>query len=1081
MNKGEESKDMLQLFSSRLSERNRRPRILILIVALWMIVALSSGTFLLYQYGFARADAPYSLVTFRGTVPTLIQQSKSLGAANTSQQISLSLGLRLQYADQLKGYVQDIYSPQSVNYHRYLTQRQFDGVFAPSPATYNAALHYLQQSGFAVTNTYNNRLLIAFKGSIGLAEQVFHVTINTYATPNGQTYYANTNDPVLPSTFASQVLSLDGLNNLVHFQHAAAPTGSVPGKSAATCIGHGSGYYTPDQIANAYNLNGAYNQGYHGEGQTVALFELASFQISDLTAYESCFGQSNANIKAITAGSDPIPAGKSMIQVETDAELILSAAPHLRQLRIYEAGTSLTDYNAQWAQILVDAPAVVSTSWYSCESDMLQNDPNELSQENTYFMTAAVQGQTILASSGDSGSSGCYFDGTKNTALSADDPASQPYVTAVGGTTLHLNASGSYGSESVWNDTPKTGQASGATGGGLSQVWSQPAWQSSSGTQNSHSNGKREVPDVSLNADYLTGYPIYCTAAAAGCNSGKPWIIEGGTEAAAPLWAAFIALTNEASEKTGRFAVGFANPLLYQDAGSSSYNRDFHDITSGNNNYAGLQSSNAYQSAHIYNLATGLGSYNAGNMLKDLVALNSTNSNQGVAPANTNWYFAEGSVGGGFTEYLTLENPDPVNTSYVAVTYLLQTSPPSTKTVNHTVNASSRVTVKVNDDLGISPTGNQVSVAAIVNVMTGAPIIAERPMYFDFNNIQSGTDVIGAPYPSTSYYFAEGNTTQSGSSKYWTFVTLLNPSSKLTDSVTLTYYTGSCTTNCPTETKTVGPMQRQTASPTDVGLHQQVAISVTSNNPVVAERPMYFSDNIPNAGGTTTGAASQIGATSTGTKWLFAEGNTGTNFQQYYELANFGSKTATATIDLEYPGGTSQLNTVTVPAYSFSTFDVNAHNGTQTANSAKITSDNPIVADRLMYFHYGSSNYSGGTDVIGTNAAASAYSFAEGDTAGNFTEFLTLQNPTAKTETVAITFFYNGMIFQQQQKVNAHSRFTLNVNSVPITPGAVSMTVQAISGSAKPVIVAERPMYFGYNNDQGGTDVIGYTNYLYQH
>lgn len=1072
---------MLQHLFSHLSERNSRARVLLLAAVLWLVVALSGGTFLLYQLGYVRAAAPYSLVTFRGTVPGLIRQSKTLGAANTNQQISLSLGLNLRYADQLKGYVQDIYRPKSVNYHRYLTPQQFTGVFSPSPATYSAALQFLQQSGFTITNTYSNRLSIAFKGTIGQAEQAFHVTINTYAAPNGQTFYANTNDPVLPSTFASQVLSLEGLNNVVQFRHAANSTSSLAGNAAVSCIGHGSGYYTPDQIASAYNLNGAYNQGYHGEGQTVALFELDSYQASDLAAYESCFGHSHTNIQTITTGNDPIPADKGMIQVQTDAELILGAAPGLGQLRIYEASpVSISDYNAEWNKILLDAPAVVSTSWYTCESDMLQNNPGELNQENTFFMTAAAQGQTIIASSGDSGSSGCYFDGKQNTALSTDDPASQPYVTAVGGTTLSLNSSGGYGSEVVWNNTPKSGQTTGASGGGLSQVWSLPSWQSAPGVQNQYSNGKREVPDVSLNADYLNGYPIYCTAAAAGCSGSKPWITEGGTDAAAPLWAAFVALTNEASEKFGSFPVGFANPLLYQDASGSTFSADFHDVTNGNNDYAGLQPNNLYPAASVYDLATGLGSYNAGNMLPDLATLILNNSGWRTAPANTNWYFAEGSVGGGFTEYITIENPDPVNTSYISITYMLQTSPPSTRTVNYTIKPSTRYTVHVNSDLGISPTAKQVSVAAKVYVLTGAPVIAERPMYFTFNGIQSGTDVLGSAFPGTSYYFAEANTTQNSTSKYWTYISLLNPSTSLTDTVKLTYYTGNCTTNCPTETKTVGPQQRQTATPTDVGLHQKVSIAVTSNNPVVAERPMYFSDNIPKAGGATTGAASQVGATAPGTDWLFAEGYTGANYQEYFELANYGASAANATIKLEYTDGSSQSYSVTVPADGFTTFDANAHPGTTTSFSAEITSNNPIVADRLMYFHYGSSHYSGGTDVIGATAASNVYSFAEGYTAGNFTEYLTIQNPTANNETVAMTFFVNGLVFQQQQTVYAHSRYTLNVNNLinPISTGEVSMTVQAVypTGSTTPVVVAERPMYFGYYSDQGGTDIIGYTN-----
>ncbi len=363
-------------------------------------------------------------------------------------------------------------------------------------------------------------------------------------------------------------------------------------------------------------------------------------------------------------------------------------------------------------------------------------------------------------------------------------------------------------------------------------------------------------------------------------------------------------------------------------------------------------------------------------------------------------------------------------------------------------------------------------------------------MYFSNHTIvgiASGTDVLGATSPGTDYYFSEASSV----SGYSTFLTMLNPSSTLTDAVTITYYTGSCggtdQSSCPTETKTLTPLQRQTAEPTDIGLHQKLSIRVHSDNPVVVERPLYFSATIPNVG-STTGAASEVGATSPGTDWLFAEGYTGTNFQEYYELANFGATSANATIKLEYTNGAVQAVPVVVPAYSHVEFDVNNANAhpnnayctpspcqVTSSVSAEVTSDNPIVADRLMYFHYNGN--SGSTDVVGTPAAQSIYAFAEGYTANSFTEFLTLQNPTNTVETVAVTLFTaNSLVLQQQLTLAAHSRSTLNINNVlnPIQPNSVSMVVQLI-GSGQ--IVAERPEYFNWQGDPGGTDVIGFTGH----
>jgi Pro-kumamolisin, activation domain len=1071
------------------------------LVPLMLILLLIVGALTLQVRNMVHAAPVDSLVPFRGTVPTIIKQSKLAGLATTNQTLSLSIGLRLRNADALKGYVADINRPKSVNYHRYLKPAQFIGVFAPSKATQDAVLKYLQTSGFTITATYSNRLLITFKGPLSLVEQVFHVTINNYVASNGQLFYANTTDPLLPSSLVGEVQSLDGLNNALYWQHIANAAHSIAGNKkgiplAVSCLGHASGYFTPDQITAGYNLNGLYNQGYHGEGQTVALFELNSFQLSDITAYESCYGHSHTNIQTIVTGPDPIPADKGMIQVQSDAELVLSAAPSLGTLKIYEAGTknSVVDYNAEWTQIVQDAPPVVSTSWTRCEKDVLLLDPHELDQENTFFTAAAAQGQSIFSASSNGGSSGCFFDGQSDTTLNAGDPAAQPFVTGVGGTTLSLNSNGSYSSETTWNNPVVQNKPSGASGGGISQKWPIPSWQSAPGVNNSFSTGTvcsapsgqicREVPDVALNSDYFTGYPVYCTASAAGCSSSNPWLIVGGTGIAAPLWAALMALTNEESEQGGGFNIGFVNPLLYQIASGASYSKDFHDITTGNNDYKNLQAGK-YPATPVYDLATGLGSYNAANLAADLVALTLNNSGWRSAPANTNWYFAEGAVGSGFTEFITLQNPDPSNVTNVTVTYFLQKHTPSVITVVRNINPSSRFTENVNNDLGVQSTStNKISVATFVHVNTGPPLLVERPMYFNFIGIQSGTDTIGAPFPANSYYFAEASSLQSGSAKYTTFVSILNPGG-FAATVTLTYYTGSCGAagqgKCPTEVVTVGPQQRLTPSPGDVGLHQKVAISVSSNQPIVAERPMYFMDNIPNAGGAVSGAASQLGVTAPGTDWLFAEGFTGTNFQEYLELANFGANAANSSIKLEYTDGSTQVFPVQVPAFGQVQFDVNAHPGATTAVSAEVTSDNPIVADRLMFFHATSAHFQGGTDVIGAPAAANVCSFAEGFTGGSFQEYLTLQNPTNTNETVAVTFFINGLIFQQQINVNAHSRNTVNVNSTinPIAQGAVSITAQAISPADPSValFVAERVMYFGFGTDQGGTDVIGYPSH----
>ncbi len=1092
-------------------------RILVIAISLLaMFCIVGVGIFQFLRIAPARAESANRAVTFPTSHPAVLKTSRLNGLANAQQRIPLVIGLRVPNETALKNYVEDISRPGSVNYHRYLTPAQTAAAFSPSAATYSATEHYLQSTGFTITHTYSNRMLIAFSGTVTQVEHTFGVTLQSYTAPSGYHYYANDRDPQVPAWLASGMQSFIGLNNAVRFKHPPVHSRTATKAKAFTantpsyCLGPDTKgtYLLPNQTATAYGLNGLYNAGYHGEGQSIALFELASFSMSDLTAYEACYGQSKTPIQTIVTGSSPIASDGGMVEVQLDAELILSAAPQLGQLKIYEAGNNAADYMTEWAQIVQDDVPVVSTSWGECEQLM---DPNEIKLENTNFMMAAAQGQTILAASGDSGSAGCVFDATgAPTTLSAGDPGAQPFVTSVGGTTLTVNSTtAAYNGETTWNTAPNTtGFAGGASGGGISQYWRMPSWQNAPGVNNTYSSGTpcgastgfcRETPDVSLNADPTSNsYLIYCTPLSAGCDPVNPWITIGGTSAAAPMWATMLAMTNEMSLKLGGFNLGFVNPLLYQVASNATtYANSFHDVTAGNDDYNNYNSG-LYPATIGYDMATGLGSYQAFNLAKKLVTLAQASTSARVSPANTTWYFAEGSVGNGFQEYITLQNPSVSLDATVNITYLFENKPSVVKT--HHVAKSSRSTVSVNGDLQILATDPQQALSAIVQVTSGPAIVAERPMYFNYKGIPSGTDVVGATNPQSTYYFPSLDTRNSGRT-YLTYLTMLNPSTTATATVTVTYYTGACGSTgavCPTQTVSIPPLHRGTATPMALKIYQQMSAKVSSTIPVVVERPSYFSDNIATAGGAITGASSEVGATNPGQDWLFAEGYTGNNFQEYLTLANFGTTSATATVKLEYDNGHRQTLTVSVPALSHIYFNVNTANAsptgtcdttpcqTTTVASAEVTSTANIVVDRLMYFHYGGAKLSGSTETVGEAGPAShsVYAFAEGYTAGSFQEYLTLQNPTTNQETVAVTLFVDTYVLQEQVVVPAQSRKTVNINAlvVPIAqtysnpgvdPYAVSLTAQALGTNAK--IVVERPMYFNFHGDPGGTDVLGYT------
>jgi kumamolisin len=221
-------------------------------------------------------------------------------------------------------------------------------------------------------------------------------------------------------------------------------------------------------------------------------------------------------------------------------------------------------------------PSVVSISWGGPESSWTQQAMTSMDEA---FQSAAAMGVTVCVAAGDDGSTDGVTDGLNH----VDFPASSPNVLACGGTEL-IASDNTITSETVWNELANN---EGATGGGISDVFPLPSWQTGVGvppSANPTHNVGRGVPDVAGDADPATGYVTLV--------DGDSEVI-GGTSAVAPLWAGLIALINQSIGKP----VGFINPLLYKTASTAA---DFHEITSGNNS--------AYSAGPGWNACTGLGS-----------------------------------------------------------------------------------------------------------------------------------------------------------------------------------------------------------------------------------------------------------------------------------------------------------------------------------------------------------------------------------------------------------------------------------------------------------------------------------------
>lgn len=583
-------------------------------------------------------------VTLAGQNVPLIQRAHLVQAADPTQTLSLSVGLRPNNSSNLENLLRAIYTPGSPQYHHYLTPADYLQRFAPTSDQVQQVEDFLRAQGLTVQDVAPNHLLIDATGTVAQAQQAFHVQINTYKYGN-RAFYANAQAPSVPASLQALISSIGGLDNSVRYQplgqqmlEAAHPNASPSG-------------YGPGELSAAYNTTPLSSAGLQGQNQTVAIFELDGYKAADVQQYFQNYNLGTPAISNVLVGGANGSAGQGAIEVELDIEVVGAIAPRAQQL-IYEGPNTTQGLNNTYNQIVTDNRAqIISTSWGLCESS---TGAAELMTLDTIFKEAAAQGIAIYAAAGDAGAYDCG-----DTSLAVDSPADDPYVTGVGGTNLQLGANNSYGSESVWSDTADTGRGpeGAGGGGGVSNTFTLPSWQTGSGVISNYSSGQpcgapsgqycREVPDISADADPNSGYAVYCTVTAAGCSS-SGWIVVGGTSAAAPFWAGSSALINQYLQSQNLARFGSANPALYAIYNGQQAAPAFHDVTTGNNLY--------YPATSGYDMATGLGSPDVTSLAKDLAASNGGGGTPTPTPTPT-------SPGG---------NPTPTPTTIVP--------PPSTPT-----------------------------------------------------------------------------------------------------------------------------------------------------------------------------------------------------------------------------------------------------------------------------------------------------------------------------------------------------------------------------------------------------------------
>lgn len=528
--------------------------------------------------GMAIANPPAARIS--GHLPPLEAQSMFLGRVDSHQVLTLALTLPFRNEVEMNQLIGQMYDSKDSIYHHFLSPAQFRSLFCPAQVSYDSVKTWADSNGLKVVGTHRNRTMLDVEGTVGAIEQAFDLHINTYLAPDGRVFRSPDQDPATPPVPVSGVIGLDNLivmhpYNIQRGAGAINPDGLKPYGNGT---GPGGGL-APADIKRAYNLNGI---SQNGSGQTLGLFELDGYKASDISQYESYFHLNSAPLHNVFIDKFKGSPGKGAGEVTLDIELMTAIADGASKILVYEGPNTGKGVLDTYQRIANDDQAQqVSTSWGLAEN---LEGPLFAKFQNKIFAQMLLQGQALYAASGDSGAFG------NGKTLSVDEPASDPYVVGVGGTTLATNGSGgSWKSETTWR----------GSGGGISSFWIIPFYQK--GFISSASRGsrtRRNVPDVSLNADPNTGYAIFFSGG---------WTIFGGTSAAAPLWAAFNSLVDQARVALHKSVLGFPNPSLYSVANSPGYSSDFHDIKTGNNLY--------YPAVTRYDDATGLGTFNGANLL----------------------------------------------------------------------------------------------------------------------------------------------------------------------------------------------------------------------------------------------------------------------------------------------------------------------------------------------------------------------------------------------------------------------------------------------------------------------------------
>ena len=492
--------------------------------------------------------------------------------------LRLDIVLPLRDQEGLENFLKELYNPASPSYRKFLTVSEFTDRFGPSQEDYNTVIDFATANHFKIVGGSRDGMDIQIEGSVANIEKAFNISMLTYENlKENRIFYAPDREPTVNLPFP--LWHISGLDNYSkpHPLYKRRKLALVE-PLATTGSGPQGSFLGSDMRAAYYGVTGA--TALTGAGQHLGLLEYYGTDLTDLNTYFKNVGQTNkVPITLLSTDSTSThcihPACDDTEQT-LDMTQALGMAPGLASLVMYVGSTDTAIFSSMTSHSPL--PSTIGCSW-----GWTPADPNTL---NPYWLRMAAQGQTFFAASGD--------DSTWGSGAHEAWPADSAYVVAVGGTDLTTTkAGGAWKSETAWADS----------GGGISPDRIPiPSWQKLAGVINSKNKGSttlRNGPDVAANANFT----FYVCANQTTCTANE----YGGTSFAAPMWAGYLALTNQQSVAKHHTTLGFINSTLYSIGVSSVYEIIFHDITSGK--------SGSYTAVLGYDLVTGWGSMQNGTSL----------------------------------------------------------------------------------------------------------------------------------------------------------------------------------------------------------------------------------------------------------------------------------------------------------------------------------------------------------------------------------------------------------------------------------------------------------------------------------